>query len=102
MLRHYSNFYLGMPITKSAKKALKQSYKKKKANIRRKVFFRTTVKEFKKAIIAKEFDKAKELLPRVYKSLDKAAKKNTIRKNTASRRKSRLTQMLNKSTQATA
>jgi len=87
-----------MPITKSAKKALRQSKRRQKVNTSRKVRFKSAVKEFKKAIEAKDFDKAKSLLPKVYKTLDKAAKKNTLPKNTANRKKSRLTQMLNRAT----
>ena len=83
-----------MPITTSAKKALRQSKRKKAYNDRRKRLYRDAVKEFKKAITAKEFDKAKTLLPKVYQSLDKAAKGNTIAKNKASRTKSRLSVLL--------
>ncbi len=85
-----------MPITKSAKKALRQSKRRQVQNMRRKVKFRVLVKEFRKAVVAKNFDKAKDLLPQVYKALDKAAKANAIKKNTASRVKSRLTRTLNK------
>ncbi|MEK7615810.1 MAG: 30S ribosomal protein S20 [Patescibacteria group bacterium] len=83
-----------MPITKSAKKALRQSKRKKGFNDRRKRLYRNAVKEFKKAISAKEFDKAKTLLPKVYKTLDKAAKTHTIAKNKASRTKSRLSALV--------
>ena len=85
-----------MPITSSAKKALRQSKVKKSYNDRRKRLYRNAVKEFKKAITAKEFDKAKSLLPKVYKTLDKAAKSKTIAKNKASRTKSRLSALLGK------
>ena len=85
-----------MPITKSAKKALRQSKRKRVSNVRRKTKFRDLTKDFRKAIAAKDFNKAKELLPKVYKSLDKAAKSNTIKKNKASRTKSRLTKLLAK------
>jgi len=80
-----------VPITKSAKKALRQSKRRQARNVKRKEAFRVLVKEFRKAVAAKEFDKAKGLLPRVYKTLDKAAKSRTIKKNKASRLKSRLT-----------
>jgi len=83
-----------MPITSSAKKALRQSKRKKVFNDRRKRLYRDAVKEFKRAIGAKEFDKAKALLPKVYKTLDKAAKTHTIAKNKASRTKSRLSALL--------
>lgn len=90
-----------MPITKSAKKALRQSAKKRVFNIRRKEKYRGLVKDFRKAITAKDFEKAKSLLPQVYKALDKAAKEKTIKKNKASRVKSRLTKLAGK-TQVTA
>lgn len=83
-----------MPITASAKKALRQSKRRQARNVARKNKYKGLVKEFKKAIGAREFDKAKTLLPRVYQSLDKAAKTNTIKQNKASRLKSRLTQHL--------
>ncbi len=85
-----------MPITKSAKKALRQSKRKQAQNTKRKNAFRVLVKEFRKVVAAKEFDKAKELLPKVYKALDKAAKGKTIKKNRASRLKSRLTKSISK------
>ena len=87
-----------MPITASAKKQLRQSKRKKGMNDRRKEQFRVAVKEFKKAIAAKEFDKAKDLLPKVYKALDKAAKGKTIKPNKSSRTKSRLTKLMAKAT----
>lgn len=85
-----------MPITKSAEKALRQSVKRHVLNLKKKDRFKASVKEFKKAVSAKDFDKAKTLLPKVYKHLDKAAKTNVIKKNKSSRLKSRLTHLLNK------
>lgn len=83
-----------MPITQSAKKALRQSKRKKAFNDRRKRLFRNAVKEFKSAVTAKDFDKAKALLSKVYARLDKAAKSHTIAKNKASRTKSRLSKLI--------
>jgi small subunit ribosomal protein S20 len=87
-----------MPITKSAQKALRQSGVKRARNIIRKDKYKALVKEFRKAVETKNFDTAKQLLPRVYKSLDKAAKSDTIKKNKASRLKSRLSHSLAKPT----
>lgn len=42
-------------------------------------------------------EEAKKLLPQVYKVLDKAAKIGLIKKNTASRNKSRITKLISKS-----
>ena len=91
---NFLHYYYPMPITSSAKKALRQSKRKKAFNDRRKRLYRNTVKEFKKAISAKEFDTAKSLLPKVYQTLDKATKGHSIAKNKASRTKSRLTALL--------
>lgn len=89
-----------MPITKSAQKALRQSVKRKVLNVRRKDKYKSAVKEFKKAVSAKDFDKAKGLLPKVYKTLDKAAKTKVIKANKSSRLKSRLTNFMQKATNA--
>ena len=85
-----------MPITKSAQKALRQSKKRAAGNLVFKRKFKAAVKEFKKVGLAGYLEKAKSLLPTVYKSIDKASKKGVIKKNTASRYKSRLVKSLNK------
>lgn len=85
-----------MPITKSAQKTLRQSRVKRARNISRKDKYRSLVKQFKKEIAAKNFETAKGILARIYKALDKAAKTNAIKKNKASRLKSRLTISLSK------
>ena len=85
-----------MPITKSAKKALRQNITRKKRNLKRK----KTIKDLKKKVdvlIAENKTKeAKDLLTSMYKALDKAAKTGTIKKNTASRKKSRITKAINR------
>jgi len=83
-----------MPITKSAQKALRQSEKRRKVNLRYKESFKVTVKEFKKLVAAGKFDDAKKLLPKVYKKLDKAAKKGVIKKNKSARLKSSAAHLL--------
>jgi small subunit ribosomal protein S20 len=83
-----------MPITKSAKKALRQNKKRKKKNLQRKRGIKVIQKEVKKLASEKRFEEAKKLLPRLYKALDKGAKTGVIKKNTASRRKSRITKSL--------
>lgn len=79
-----------MPIIKSAKKALRGSEKKRLFNLRRKRDVKDVIKKIEKHVSGGEVDKAEELLPTAYKALDKAAKMNTIKKNNASRKKSRL------------
>ncbi len=85
-----------MPITKSAKKAIRNSDKKRVFNIRRKKGIEDIVKDIKKLIKEKKVDEAKKLVPQAYQAIDKAAKGNTISKGTASRRKSRLSAFVKK------
>jgi small subunit ribosomal protein S20 len=80
-----------MPITKGAEKANRQSQKKRIYNIRRKNVLSDVVKSVTKAVVAGDAAKAKELLPKAYQAIDKAAKRGVIKDNTASRKKSRLT-----------
>jgi len=83
-----------MPITKSAKKALRQSKGRKKRNLQRKRKIKDLIKEVRNLVAQKKIAEARKLLPQVYKAFDKAVKVKTIKKNTASRKKSRLTKLL--------
>lgn len=85
-----------MPITKSAKKALRQSKKRNKQNTTRKRNIKDLVKKAKDLVGEGKTEEAKKLLPQIYKALDKTAKAGTIKKNTASRKKSRMTKLINK------
>ncbi len=84
-----------MPITKSAKKALRQNIRRKKRNLIYKNKIKDLIKKVKVLVGEKKVKEAKELLPQIYKALDKSAKKGVIKKNTASRKKSRITKMMN-------
>ena len=79
-----------MPNLQSAKKALRQNKRRKALNLEYKKKMREPIKKFKKLLAEKKTQEAKALLPQIYKVLDKAAKHGTIKKNTASRLKSRL------------
>lgn len=85
-----------MPITKSAKKALRQNKRRRARNLKQSRLFKDEIKALKKFIAVKDKKKANELLPAVYKALDKAVKTNLLQKNTAARVKSRLTKAVNK------
>ncbi len=82
-----------MPITKSAKKALRQTAKKRVRNLQRKNTLKTLVKHGRKFVEQKNWQEAQKLLPQVYKALDKAAQRHVIAKNTAARKKSHLTKL---------
>lgn len=84
-----------MPNTKSAIKALRKSKKRYIVNQRNKELLKAEIKKYKKLIEAKNIKEAEEQLKLIYKKLDKAAKTNLIKKNRASRLKSRLTKKLN-------
>ncbi len=79
-----------MAITKSAKKALRAATRKHVFNLRRKKNLKDAVKSVEKLVAAKSADSAASL-PALYKAIDKAQKRGTIKKNTAARMKSRLT-----------
>jgi small subunit ribosomal protein S20 len=82
-----------MPITKSAKKALRGSLKKKAMNDRNKKLVKESIKTIEKLVKEKKKDEAKKLLHGAYSTIDKATKKGIFKKNTASRKKSRLSKI---------
>lgn len=83
-----------MPITSSAKKALRSSKKKKVFNLRRKNEMQKVIKQYRKLISAKKNEEAKKLIPSLQKAIDKATKRGVIKKNTAARKKSRLLKVI--------
>lgn len=86
-----------MPITKSAKKALRQSETRKARNVQKKKKIKRTLKKIGGFLNEKKTKEAKSILPQMYKLLDKAAKTGLIKKNTAARKKSRITKLISKS-----
>jgi small subunit ribosomal protein S20 len=82
-----------MPITSSAKKAMRQA----NARTARRKPFKTRLKtELKKVLLLVKTDPAaaKKAMPELYSVIDTAAKKNMIHKNNANRKKSRLAKAL--------
>lgn len=86
-----------MAITKSAKKALRQSLRRRARNIKTKTNLKDLLKKVRALIEEKKTKEAEQLLSQVYKTLDKVAKSGVIKKNTASRKKSRIAKLINKS-----
>ena len=72
-----------MPIIKSAKKAARQAEKRTAHNEEIKKDIKTALKAFKA-------NPSKETLAKAQAEYDKAAKKDLLKKNTASRRKAKL------------
>ncbi|MBI2038482.1 MAG: 30S ribosomal protein S20 [Candidatus Nealsonbacteria bacterium] len=86
-----------MAITASAKKALRQSERRKAQNSIYKNKIKKLLKQVEGFISAKKSEEAKNILPQVFKILDKGAKVGVIKKNTADRKKSRLAKAIAKS-----
>ncbi len=85
-----------MPIIKSAKKALRSSKRKRVFNLRKKDQVSKSIKTLKKLVADKKTKEAREFMSTVQKNIDKATKTGLIKKNTASRKKSRLVAMIKK------
>ncbi|MDO8584720.1 MAG: 30S ribosomal protein S20 [bacterium] len=83
-----------MPITSSAKKALRQSKKRHEQNVAKKEAFKDAIKKVQKLVAAKQMDAAAAALHEAYQKIDKAAKTGVIHKNTAGRLKSHTARLL--------
>lgn len=76
-----------MPVTKTAKRALRGSSKKEKVNT-------LILNKLGKALRSAKKNKTKKTIETAISLTDKAAKKNTIHKNKAARIKSQLSKLL--------
>ncbi|HNW19998.1 MAG TPA: 30S ribosomal protein S20 [bacterium] len=83
-----------MPNLKSAKKELRKSKSRTAHNEQVRQEIKKMVKGSRRAIDAKTAE-AVAMVKQTIKTLDKAVKKGVIKKNTASRKKSRLQKRLN-------
>ncbi|OGG95231.1 MAG: 30S ribosomal protein S20 [Candidatus Lambdaproteobacteria bacterium RIFOXYD2_FULL_50_16] len=81
---------------KSALKRARQNAINRLRNRALRSNLRTEVKKFLSLITEGKQDEAKAMLPAVHKVIDKACTKGVITKANASRKKSRVTVMLNK------
>jgi small subunit ribosomal protein S20 len=84
-----------MPIKKSAIKALRQDKKRASRNKKVKSDITALVRKVRKAVVKKDRDKAADWLKQAIKRIDKAVQKGIIKKNTAARKKSRLSKAVN-------
>ncbi|HBM79762.1 MAG: 30S ribosomal protein S20 [Clostridiales bacterium] len=85
-----------MANIKSAIKRIKITEKKTLRNRMVKSSVKTIVKKFDEYVAAGNMDEAKKLFPRVSHVIDRAAAKGVIHRNTAARKKSKLSLKLNK------
>lgn len=84
-----------MPNHASTEKDLRKVAKRRPYNIAMKSRLRTLVKKVREAVEEKNKEAAQVRLRAVVSALDTAAKRNIIHHRNASRKKSRLTQLVN-------
>ena len=83
-----------MPNTASAKKRVRQNVKRRAVNRWRKVRIKDQVKSFLKAVQEQDVATAEAEFRKTCGLLDKVATTSTLHRNTAARRKSRLSRRL--------
>ena len=83
-----------MPITSSAKKAIRVSARKKLVNDRRTRTMKDEVKKLEKAVKTGKKEDAAKMISVTFAAIDKAAKRGVIKKNTASRKKARMARLI--------
>ena len=79
---------------KSAIRQHRRSLRHKAVNTRNKSALRTEMRKVREAVADKDRDAAAKLLPGVFKVIDTSVKKGSIKKNTGSRYKSRLSRQV--------
>ncbi len=82
-----------MPITQSAKKAVRGSLRKKAFNDARKRRMKEIIKKIEK-LVKTDKKEALKLLSSAFQIIDKAAKRGVIKKNNAANKKSRLARLV--------
>ena len=85
-----------MAITKSQKKSIRTSARKGVYNLRKKRSMKKGLNSIKKLILDNKKEEAVKSLPEIYKVIDKAYKNGIIKKNTASRKKSKVAKAVSK------
>ncbi len=84
-----------MANTRSAKKRIETNRKRAERNRTVKTYLKTSIRRFEEALQGGDQEQAREKLGKALVSIDKAVTKGVLHKNTAARRKSRLTKKLN-------
>lgn len=85
-----------MPVTKTTKRRPAQIERRRAVNTKRILEMRKLIKEANTLLSLNNIEEVEKMLPRIYKAIDKAAKRGVIKKNAASRRKSRIMKKINK------
>jgi len=80
-----------LPNIKSAKKRVEVTERNRSRNVALKSSIKTAVRRVYEAIKAADIEKIKTALSKAYSTIDKAVSKGVLHRNTAARKKSRLT-----------
>lgn len=91
-----------MPNIASAKKRSRQNEKRRQKNQSQKSAIRTQEKKVRALVTAKKLDEATKETQKLASLVDKAAKTNLMHANAASRKKSRITKLVQKAAAAPA
>ena len=83
-----------MPLLHAAYKSVKVTKRRTARNLSIRSLLKTETKKFIDLVSAKKLDEAKKQLNVLISTLDKASSKGIIHRNTASRKKSRLSKRL--------
>jgi len=89
-----------MPITTAAKKALRQSKRRQQRNVKIRNKIKTITRQVNDLVADGKKSEAEKILQQAYSALDKAVKKNILKKKTVARKKSRLARVINKGQKA--
>ncbi len=89
-----------MPRRKTSLKSQRQDKKRHQRNVILKRNIKKTLKTFQTYLSQKNITEAKKFLSTVFSKLDKAVNKGILKKNSASRKKSRLNRLLLKVTKS--
>lgn len=84
-----------MPNIKSSERSVKTDAERRARNFAVRSTIRTVSRKVAESVAAGNQDEAKALLINASKTIDKAASKGVVHKNTAARKKSRLARKLN-------
>lgn len=83
-----------MPITSSAKKALRVATRRKERNYARRALVKSSLKAVSDAVTAGDPKKAAAAAKEAMTQVDRALKRNIVHRNTAARRKSQIALLL--------
>ena len=84
-----------MANLESSKKRIKTNVKRQQKNVSVKTAIKTAVKKVEQAVAEGDLETAQASFSEVVSALDSAATKGTIKRNSASRKKSRLAKKIN-------